>query len=100
MADKFIFDSLPGAGPKMAPRLLVAFGENRERYETCEEIEKYAGGVPVLERSGKQEWIHWRRSCPIFLRQTFIEIRKTSGDLLCLFSQRTYLIHNVHARLA
>ena len=73
MADKFIFDSLPGAGPKMAPRLLVAFGENRERYETCEEIQKYAGVAPVLERSGKQEWIHWRRSCPIFLRQTFIE---------------------------
>ena len=27
--DKVIFDSLPGAGPQLAPRLLVAFGSNR-----------------------------------------------------------------------
>ena len=31
-ADKNIFDSLPGAGPQLAPRLLVAFGSNRSRY--------------------------------------------------------------------
>lgn len=27
-----LFDALPGAGPVLAPRLLVAFGEQRERY--------------------------------------------------------------------
>jgi len=71
--DHFIFDSFPGAGPQMAPRILVAFGENRERYETCEELQRLSGVAPVLERSGNQEWVHWRRSCPTFLRQTFIE---------------------------
>jgi hypothetical protein len=30
--DKVIFDSLSGAGPQLAPRLLVAFGSNRDRY--------------------------------------------------------------------
>ena len=29
--DFFIFDSLPGAGAVMAPRLLAAFGSQRER---------------------------------------------------------------------
>ena len=72
-ADKFIFDSLPGAGPQIAPRLLAAMGSNRDRYQRAEEIQKYAGIAPVTERSGKQEWIHWRYSCTKFLRQTFVE---------------------------
>jgi len=71
--DRFIFDSLPGAGPQIAPRLLAAMGSNRDRYHSCEEIQKYAGIAPVTERSGKKEWIHWRYSCTKFLRQTFVE---------------------------
>mgnify|MGYP001082310259 CR=1 FL=1 len=71
--DRFIFDSLPGAGPQMAPRLLAAMGSNRERYQSSEEVQKYAGIAPVTERSGKKEWIHWRYSCTTFLRQTFVE---------------------------
>lgn len=71
--DRFIFDSLPGAGPQIAPRLLAAMGSNRDRYHTCEEIQKYTGIAPVTERSGKKEWIHWRYSCSKFLRQTFVE---------------------------
>lgn len=72
-ADKFIFDSLPGAGPQLAPRLLAAMGSNRDRYQRAEEIQKYAGIAPVTERSGQQEWIHWRYSCTKFLRQTLVE---------------------------
>ena len=71
--DRFIFDSLPGAGSQIAPRLLAAIGSNRERYDSPDEIQKYAGIAPVTERSGKKEWIHWRYSCPKFLRQTFVE---------------------------
>jgi transposase len=71
--DRFIYESLPGAGPQMAPRLLAAMGTNRERYQSPSEIQKYAGIAPVTERSGKKEWIHWRYSCPKFLRQTFVE---------------------------
>ncbi len=72
-SDKAIFDSLPGAGPQLAPRLLVAFGSNRERYSDASELQKYAGIAPVIERSGKKKWTHWRYSCPTFLRQTFVE---------------------------
>jgi Transposase IS116/IS110/IS902 family len=61
------------AGPALAPRLLVAFGEQRERYSSAAEMQTYAGIAPVLERSGKQSWVHWRRRCPKFMRQTFVE---------------------------
>ena len=71
--DKDIFDSFPGAGPQFAPRLLVAFGSDRDRYQDASEIQKYAGIAPVIERSGKQMWTHWLYSCPTFLRQTFVE---------------------------
>jgi len=68
-----LFDALPGAGAVFAPRLLVAFGEQRERYTSAEELQKYAGIAPVTERSGKKAWVHWRLQCPTFLRQTFVE---------------------------
>jgi len=68
-----LFDALPGAGAVFAPRLLVAFGEQRERYASAAELQKYAGIAPVTERSGKKSWVHWRLQCPTFLRQTFVE---------------------------
>ncbi len=71
--DYGLFDALPGAGPSLAPRLLVAFGEQRERYGKAAELQKYAGIAPVTERSGQSTWIHWRWQCPTFLRQTFVE---------------------------
>jgi hypothetical protein len=46
-SDRFIYDSLPGAGPQMAPRLLAAMESNRERYQSSEEVQKYAGIAPV-----------------------------------------------------
>jgi hypothetical protein len=33
----------------------------------------YVGIAPVKEESGKKRWVHWRWSCPIFLRQTSVE---------------------------
>jgi transposase len=68
-----LFHALPGAGPVFAPRLLVAFGEQRARYASAAELQKYAGIAPVTERSGKKSWVHWRLQCPKFLRQTFVE---------------------------
>lgn len=80
IADRFerhaefeLFDSLPGAGAVFGPRLLAAFGTNRDRYGSADEISRYSGVAPVLERSGKKKWVHWRYSCPKFLRQTFVE---------------------------
>lgn len=71
--DYSLFSCLPGAGAHLAPRLLVAFGEQRERFTSAAEVQKYAGIAPVTERSGQKNWIHWRWQCPKFLRQTFVE---------------------------
>ena len=68
-----IFDSFPGAGPALAPRLLAAFGSLRDRYAAASDVQKFSGIAPVMERSGKSEWVHFRRACPKFLRQTFHE---------------------------
>jgi transposase len=68
-----LFDALPGAGPSLAPRLMVAFGEQRDRFNNAAEVQKYGGIAPVTERSGQQLWIHWRWQAPTFLRQTFVE---------------------------
>jgi transposase len=68
-----LFAALPGAGAVFAPRLLVAFGEQRDRYGSADELQKYAGIAPVTERSGNKTWVHWRWQCPTFLRQTFVE---------------------------
>ena len=71
--DHALFASLPGAGPVMVPRLIVAFGSHRERYDTAFQMQCYSGIAPVKEASGNSQWIHFRRSCPKFLRQTFHE---------------------------
>jgi transposase len=68
-----LFASLPGAGPVLVPRLIVAFGTRRERYDTAYEVQCYSGIAPVKEASGKISWVHFRRACPMFLRQTFHE---------------------------
>src|ERR1700724_1095703 len=71
--DFFIFESLPGAGAVMAPRLLAAFGSQRERYGKAGEVQSYTGIAPVTERSGKKKWVHFRWAYPKFLRQSFHE---------------------------
>jgi transposase len=73
LPDYALFRALPGAGSNLAPRLLVAFGERRERFATAADVQMFVGIAPVTESSGKQHWVHWRLQCPTFLRQTFVE---------------------------
>ena len=72
-SEAYLFRELPGAGKALQPRLLVAFGEDRSLYPDPESLQKYGGLAPVVERSGRQAWVHWRWHAPRFLRQTFIE---------------------------
>ncbi len=37
--DHELFASLPGAGPKLAPRLLSGMGEDRERFEDAQSVQ-------------------------------------------------------------
>ena len=68
-----VFAAWPGAGAVFAPRLLVAFGAQRERFPSAEALQKDAGIAPVTERRGKKSWGHWRLQCPKCLRHTCVE---------------------------
>jgi transposase len=77
--DAAIFDSLPGAGPALAPRLLTALGTDRSRFHDALSVSCQSGIAPVTEKSGKtQHWVHIRWNCPKFLRQTWHEFAACS----------------------
>jgi transposase len=68
-----LFASLPGAGRVYASRLLTAMGANRQRWASADELLRFSGVAPVVERSGKSAWTRWRYFCPKFVRQAFVE---------------------------
>jgi hypothetical protein len=47
--DFFVFQSFPGAGAALAPRLLAALGSQRDRYASAGEIQKCSGIAPVTD---------------------------------------------------
>jgi transposase len=71
--DRAVFESFPGAGKVLAPRLAAAFGADRDRFEAPVEMQQFSGIAPVTERSGKSKWVHRRWACPKFVLQTFHE---------------------------
>jgi transposase len=71
--DASIFESLPGAGAAMAPRLLAAMGSDRERLTNAQEVQQLSGIAPVTKQSGKTRVVHRRWAASKFLRQTFHE---------------------------
>ena len=67
--DHDLFGSLPGAGPKLAPRLLSEIGDDRERFEgDAQNLQCLAGTAPVTRRSGKYRTCHQRWACNKYLR--------------------------------
>lgn len=71
--DAALFRSLPGTGPCLAPRLLVAFGTNRDRFRSATEVAQFYGIAPVVRQSGQTKTVHVRHRCPKFGRQSFHE---------------------------
>ena len=71
--DAAIFESFPGAGPQLAPRLLTAFGTDRDRLESAEQMSVISGVAPIKIASGKSFATHKRWACPKFVRQSFHE---------------------------
>jgi len=90
--DEKIFRSLPGAGDALVPRLIAAFGTDRDRFASAEEIQSYSGIAPVTRQSGKTCYVSCRYACPKFLRQTFHEFadhaRKWSSWSTAFYQQR------------
>lgn len=76
--DAPIVHRVPGAGPVLAPRVLVAFGTNRARFETPPEVQNIMGVSPVKNERGHTTIIQWRAVCSKFLRQRFHEYANAS----------------------
>ena len=68
--DRDLFGSLPGAGEKLAPRLLSELGADREAFDGPEALQCYAGAAPVTQQSGRTRRVFIRRACNKTLRAT------------------------------
>jgi len=64
--DHEIFASFPGAGAALAPRLLAAWGSDRQRITGAVHMQQLSGIAPVTSQSGKKRWVHWRWACSKF----------------------------------
>ena len=91
--DRFLFDNSPGAGPALAPRLLTAYGTDRDRFEVAGDLSNLSGIAPVRiasgKKTGKNASVHCRRACPKFLRQSFHEFGECSIRY-CPWAQACY----------
>jgi transposase len=70
--DHDLFGSLPGAGPKIAPRLLSEIGDDRQRFAAeAQALQCLGGTAPVTKCSGKgrRYWhVHQGWACDKHLR--------------------------------
>jgi transposase len=68
--DHEIFGSLPGAGKKLAPRLLGEIGSAREVYPDADALCCQVGVSPVSYESGQMRKARVRWACDVVLRHT------------------------------
>jgi transposase len=68
--DSDLFGSLPGAGAKLAPRLLSEIGSDRSLLADAQALQCLSGAAPVSFQSGQIHKVHLRRHCNKNLRAT------------------------------
>ena len=61
--DHDLFGSLPGAGEKLAPRLLSEMGSDRSLFESAQALQCYVGTAPVSFQSGQVHQVYVRFLC-------------------------------------
>jgi transposase len=87
--DSDIFNSLPGAGNKLAPRLLGEMGSNRDVFESAQALQCYAGSAPVTKKSGKSRLVFIRGMCNKVLRAT-VHLWVDESRKTCAWAQAYY----------
>jgi transposase len=87
--DRDIFGSLPGAGPKLAPRLLAECGDNRAEFDSPQALQCYAGTAPVSFQSGRMHRVRVRRACNHWLRAT-VHLWADQSRRLCAWAEAYY----------
>lgn len=87
--DHDLFGSLPGAGEKLAPRLLAELGDDRERFDSHEALQCYAGTAPVSFQSGLIRKARVRYACQKVLRTT-VHLWADRSRVSCPWAQTYY----------
>jgi transposase len=96
--DHDLFGSLPGAGPKIAPRLLSEIGDDRQRFDgDARNLQCYGGTAPVTIRSGKYHHCHQRWACDKHLRHALHLFAEQSLSR-CAWAQTYYALHRSKGR--
>jgi hypothetical protein len=72
-ADQPIFNGLPGAGKRLAPRLLAEWGDDRSRYASAASVQALGGTSPVPFESGKHASVQQRHACIKPLRNALFQ---------------------------
>ncbi len=72
-SDAPIFLGLPGAGKRLAPRLLAEWGGDRERYSDASGVQALAGTSPVVYQSGNYSRARKRYACSKPFRNTLYQ---------------------------
>jgi transposase len=87
--DHNCFGSLPGAGEKLAPRLLAELGSCREVFTSAEALQAYAGTAPVTKKSGRSHVVHIRRACNCYLRSA-VHLWADLSRPFCVWAEAYY----------
>lgn len=87
--DHDLFGSLPGAGEKLAPRLLAELGDHPQRFDSHESLQCYAGTAPVSYQSGQIRKAYLRRACQKSLRAT-VHLWANLSRTKCVWAETYY----------
>ncbi len=90
--DHALFETLPGAGPKLAPRLLAELSTDPALILDPQRLQCYAGMTPVSYQSGQVSVVYVRRQCNRFLRAT-VHLWVDLSRRYCDWAQIYYQAH-------
>lgn len=76
--DVEIYQSIPGTGEILGPKLLSIFGDRREKYPSPDVVRGLAGTCPATSQSGKKRGVFFRRACNRQWRNAFQLLAKAS----------------------
>jgi transposase len=87
--DHDLFGSLPGAGEKLAPRLMSELGVDRDLYQSHQSMQCYAGTAPVSFESGQVRKARVRFMCNKSFRHA-VHLWADSSRKFCCWAQVYY----------
>jgi transposase len=90
LPDAPIFQSLPGAGPVLAPALFSILGDNRAAWSDAAAIARACGTVPITVQSGGPGKPEMRRRCDLVGRRS-LHLFANCSRRSCAWANQFYL---------